>query len=74
MAIRMKGDSADEKMLLDAFRVFDLDANGSISIPEFKNAMKQIQTCSSFTEEEIDEIIQEFDKDGDGQVNYEGRF
>ena len=67
--MKMK-DFSDEDMLRDAFRVFDADGSGSISLAEFKDAA--LEMGEIFSEEEVDEMIAEIDIDGDGQINYEG--
>ena len=71
MAMKMK-DFSDEDMLRDAFRVFDADGSGSISLAEFKDAA--LEMGEIFSEDEVDEMIAEIDIDGDGQINYEGSF
>ena len=71
MAMKMK-DFSDEDMLRDAFRVFDADGSGSISLAEFKDAA--LEMGEIFSEEEVDEMIAEIDIDGDGQINYEGNY
>lgn len=48
------------------FRVFDKDGNGFITAQEFKHFMTTMG--EKFSEEEVDEIIKEVDKDGDEQV------
>ncbi|XP_065060663.1 calmodulin-A-like isoform X2 [Rhopilema esculentum] len=68
MAMKMK-DFSDEDMLRDAFRVFDADGSGTISVAEFKDAA--LEMGEIFSEEEVDEMIEEIDIDGDGQINYE---
>ena len=70
MAMKMK-DFSDEDMLRDAFRVFDADGSGTISVAEFKDAA--LEMGEIFSEEEVDEMIREIDIDGDGQINYEGK-
>lgn len=47
-------------------RVFDKDGNGYITAQEFKHFMTTMG--EKFSEEEVDEIIKEVDKDGDEQV------
>ncbi|RCN50217.1 EF hand [Ancylostoma caninum] len=49
--------------------VFDKDGNGYITAQEFKHFMTTMG--ERFTEEEVDEIIKEVDKDGDEQIDYE---
>ncbi len=51
------------------FRVFDKDGNGYITAQEFKHFMTTMG--EKFSEEEVDEIIKEVDKDGDEQIDYE---
>ncbi|VDP20611.1 unnamed protein product [Soboliphyme baturini] len=50
-------------------KVFDKDGNGFITAQEFKHFMTTMG--ERFTEEEVDEIIKEVDKDGDEQIDYE---
>ena len=56
--------------LREAFRVFDKDGNGFISLDELKSVMRSLG--ENLTEEEFDVMIREADIDGDGQVNYDG--
>ncbi|EYC36607.1 hypothetical protein Y032_0876g2815, partial [Ancylostoma ceylanicum] len=52
--------------------VFDKDGNGYITAQEFKHFMTTMG--ERFTEEEVDEIIKEVDKDGDEQFDVVRRF
>ena len=52
----------------EAFRVFDKDGNGFISPSELRYVMTKMG--QELTDEEVDQMIQEADMDGDGQVNY----
>lgn len=61
-------DTADE--IREAFRVFDKDGNGFISVAELRHIMGNLG--EKMPEEEVEEMIQEADIDGDGQVNYDG--
>ena len=58
-------------MLMEAFRVFDVDQNGFISADELREIMKNLG--QKLSEDEIEEMISEADKDGDGQLNIEGK-
>jgi len=59
----------DEDMIRMAFRVLDKDGTGTISSKTFKHLMTHIG--DKLTEEEVEEMINEADKDGDGVLNYE---
>lgn len=58
----------DDEMLV-AFKQFDIDGNGQISREELKLTMTKL--CGNLSEEQIDHIVHEVDKDGDGQINYD---
>ena len=71
MARKMKETDSEEE-IREAFRVFDKDGNGFISAAELRHVMTNLG--EKLTDEEVDEMIREADIDGDGQVNYEGKF
>lgn len=48
------------------------DGNGYISAAELRHVMTNLG--EKLTDEEVDEMIREADIDGDGQVNYEGKW
>jgi len=57
----------NEDMLQKAFKMFDLDGNGFITIDELKETIPlEIQNNSQWIE-----IVKEVDQDGDCQINYE---
>ncbi|XP_071493075.1 uncharacterized protein [Diadema antillarum] len=60
-------NSSDE--IIEAFRVFDKDGNGYISVTNLRTIMSTV--ASGLTEDEIEEMIEEADVNGEGQVNYE---
>ena len=64
-------DQDDEEEIREAFKVFDKDCNGYISANELKHIMTNLG--EKLTEEEINEMMLEADKDGDGQIGYDGR-
>uniref|UniRef100_A0A8C7YFA1 Calcium binding protein 2a n=1 Tax=Oryzias sinensis TaxID=183150 RepID=A0A8C7YFA1_9TELE len=74
MGPKMLAETADMigvKELRDAFREFDSDGDGQISIGELREAMRklmgqQLKHC------EIDEILRDVDLNGDGEVDFEG--
>ncbi|CAJ0948527.1 unnamed protein product, partial [Mesorhabditis belari] len=68
MAEKMKNPIMDSDVRA-AFQVFDKDGNGFISAKELRHVMTSLG--EALTEEEVDEMIDEADVNGDGQVNYE---
>ena len=50
-----------------AFRVFDRDGSGTISLDELRNVMKSFGEI--LTDDELDAMIKEVDKDGDGSID-----
>lgn len=63
-------DEDSEEEYRAAFRLFDKDGDGSISATEVKAFL--INMGENWTEEEIDDMINEADADGNGEVDYEG--
>lgn len=58
--------------MLKAFRLFDEDETGKISLGNLKRVAKELGEAIS--EEELKEMITEADLDGDGQVNQDEFF
>ncbi|OAP57329.1 hypothetical protein AYL99_08067 [Fonsecaea erecta] len=52
-----------------AFNVFDKDGSGTISADELRQVMKSLG--ENLTDNEIDEMIREADKDNNGTIDYE---
>lgn len=67
MMARKLSDIDSEEEIREAFRVFDKDGNGHITAPELRHIMNNLG--EKLTDEEIDEMIQQADVDGDGQIN-----
>jgi len=61
---------SNDESLREAFRVFDKNNDGYISRSELKKAMANLNEI--LTDEEIEEMIEEADLNGDGKINYEG--
>ncbi|KAL8215354.1 hypothetical protein R6Q59_026546 [Mikania micrantha] len=55
--------------LTKAFNIIDHDKNGKISIPDIKNIAKELGV--RFTDAEIHSMVEEADRDHDGEVNVE---
>lgn len=51
------------------FRVFDSNGNGFIDREELRKVMQSLN--ESLSEEELDAMIKEADKNGDGQISFE---
>ena len=67
MARKMR-DVDTEEDIVEAFRVFDKDGNGTISAAELRHVMTNLG--EKLTDEEIDEMIREADVNGDGVIDY----
>jgi calmodulin len=63
-----KSNTEDE--IREAFKLFDKDNNGYISVSELKNILTE--TGEKIAPEEANELIAAIDKDGDGKIDYEG--
>ncbi|XP_060935444.1 calcium-binding protein 2 [Limanda limanda] len=73
MGPKMLAETADMigvKELRDAFREFDSNGDGQISLLELREAMKKLMG-EQVTNREINEILQDVDLNGDGLVDFE---
>lgn len=68
MTEKMLARDPKEEML-KAFRLFDDDGTGKITFKNLKRVAKEIG--ENITDEEIQEMIDEADRDGDGEINEE---
>lgn len=62
--------SLNEDALKDAFRIFDKDDDGLISVEELRKIMKNLG--DKMTDEELDEMLRVADTKNDGLINYSG--
>lgn len=65
---RSKETDAEEEVI-NAFKVLDKDGQGTISSTELRHIMTTMG--DKLTDEEVDEMINEADFDGNGIINYE---
>ncbi|KAM9377460.1 calcium-binding protein 2 isoform 1-T1 [Pholidichthys leucotaenia] len=73
MGPKMLAETADMigvKELRDAFKEFDSNGDGQISLPELREAMKKLMG-EQVTNREINEILRDADLNGDGLVDFE---
>ena len=68
MMTRKMGTRSFNDEALEAFKVLDKDGSGSISESELRQIMNNIG--EDVTDEEIKEMMNEADLDGDGQVSF----
>lgn len=66
----MNENFSDNKLLI--YRVFDKDNNGVITSTELRRVMTNLG--EKLTDAEVEDMIKEADIDGDGNVNYNGKF
>lgn len=68
MSVKMgEKDSKDE--VLKAFKLFDDDNTGKITFKNLKRVAKELG--ENLTDEELQEMIEEADRDGDGEISQE---
>ena len=58
----------NEEAIRDSFAMYDKDGNGSISLVELREVLRNLG--EKVTNDEINQIIQIADTDGDGEIDY----
>ncbi|XP_078164631.1 putative calcium-binding protein CML13 [Carex rostrata] len=61
------GQRDTKEQLMKAFRIIDHDKNGKISIEDIQNIARELG--ETFTVDEIREMVQQADENGDGEVD-----
>merc|ERR1719153_791536 len=62
-------EEALKKELKEAFRIYDKEGNGYISIETLKEILRELD--NKLTEEDLDSIIEEADEDGSGTLDFD---
>ncbi|KAG8184631.1 hypothetical protein JTE90_022679 [Oedothorax gibbosus] len=68
MSVKISDKGANQE-IMKAFQLFDNDNTGKISYANLKRVAQELG--ETISEEELREMIQEADRDGDGEVNQE---
>jgi len=66
----MKTASEMERELQQSFKVFDANGDGFINASELRQVMSTIG--EKMTEKDINDIMKQWDRDGDGKIDYRG--
>uniref|UniRef100_A0A8D2H525 EF-hand domain-containing protein n=1 Tax=Urocitellus parryii TaxID=9999 RepID=A0A8D2H525_UROPR len=65
----LKGEKDEKEEILKAFKLFDDDDTGRITLSNIRRAAKELG--ENLTDDELQEMLDEADYDGDGEINEE---
>nr|KAF6400665.1 hypothetical protein HJG63_002730 [Rousettus aegyptiacus] len=65
----LKSEKDEKEEILKAFKLFDDDDTGSITLNNIKRVAKELG--ENLTDDELQEMLDEADRDGDGEINEE---
>ncbi|XP_006866347.1 PREDICTED: centrin-4-like [Chrysochloris asiatica] len=68
MSVKMS-EKDEKEEILKAFKLFDDDDTGSITLSNIKRVAKELG--ENLTDDELQEMLDEADRDGDGEINEE---
>ena len=71
MMSKTRNEENKDKEIYEAFLMFDKDGSGYITHDELHMVLKSLGT-TAVSQDDIEEILNEVDIDGDGRINYEG--
>nr|CAB3267148.1 troponin C, skeletal muscle [Phallusia mammillata] len=74
MQIAEEGKTASEEELKDLFRLLDRDGDNYIDWDELREALEGVSADPPIENWEIDELLKEADKNGDGVIDVEGEY
>jgi len=72
-AANSRSDGPGLEELNTAFHVFDANSDGFIDASELRSAMHEL-TGDDLTDADVSAMIRSADRDGDGRINYDGKF
>ena len=64
--------SEEDEGMRASFKVFDIDGDGFIDAAELRQTMHDLG--ESLSDRDVESMIKSADKNGDGRIDYEGRF
>ena len=70
MGRSMNKETETEKQLIEAFKAFDKDSSGLISLAEVRHVLTNV-SGEKLDDEDVDEILRDAEVDGDEYINYE---